>query len=50
MSDGGKGSTPRPFSVDREIFTNNWDNIFNTVDTEDESEESIHVIPDMPEQ
>lgn len=28
MSDGGKGSSPRPFSVDRETFNNNWDKIF----------------------
>lgn len=28
MSNGGKGSTPRPFSVDRETFENNWDRIF----------------------
>lgn len=27
--DGGKGSTPRPFSVDQETFANNWDRIFN---------------------
>lgn len=27
--DGGKGSTPRPFSVDQETFSNNWDRIFN---------------------
>jgi hypothetical protein len=25
---GGKGSTPRPFSVDQKTFDNNWDNIF----------------------
>jgi hypothetical protein len=24
----GKGSKPRPFSVDRKIFENNWDRIF----------------------
>ena len=24
----GKGSRPRPFSVDQETFDNNWDNIF----------------------
>ena len=24
----GKGSKPRPFSVDRETFDNNWDQIF----------------------
>ena len=28
MSDGGKGSSPRPFSVSREEFDNRWDNIF----------------------
>lgn len=28
MSDGGKGSAPRPFSVDRKTFEDNWDKIF----------------------
>jgi len=28
MSDGGKGSAPRPFSVDRDTFESNWDAIF----------------------
>ena len=28
MSDGGKGSSPRPFSVDQKTFSNNWDAIF----------------------
>ena len=28
MSDGGKGSTPRPFSVDQKTFDSNWDAIF----------------------
>ena len=28
MSDGGKGSSPRPFSVDQNTFANNWDAIF----------------------
>ena len=28
MSDGGKGSSPRPFSVDKQTFDNNWDKIF----------------------
>ena len=28
MSDGGKGSSPRPLSVDLETFDNNWDKIF----------------------
>ena len=28
MSDGGKGSAPRPFSVSQEKFANNFDAIF----------------------
>lgn len=28
MSDGGKGSSPRPYSVDQETFASNWDRIF----------------------
>lgn len=27
MSDGGKGSAPRPFSVDDKTFDNNWKSI-----------------------
>lgn len=28
MSDGGKGSAPRPYSVTQDQFANNWDAIF----------------------
>jgi hypothetical protein len=28
MSDGGKGSNPRPFSVSQETFASNYDKIF----------------------
>lgn len=28
MSDGGKGSTPRPYSVDQQTYESNWDRIF----------------------
>jgi hypothetical protein len=28
MNEGGKGSAPRPFSVDQKTFDNNWDKIF----------------------
>ena len=28
MSDGGKGSSPRPFSVDQDTFNKNWETIF----------------------
>lgn len=30
MSDGGKGSSPRPFAVDQKTFDDNWDRIFNS--------------------
>ena len=33
MSDGGKGSKPRPFSVDQETFENNFDKIFGKKNT-----------------
>jgi hypothetical protein len=29
MSDGGKGSKPRPFSVANEDYANRWDAIFS---------------------
>lgn len=28
MSDGGKGSNPRPFSVDQQTYASNWEAIF----------------------
>ena len=28
MSDGGKGSSPRPYSVSQDKFASNWDAIF----------------------
>ena len=29
MSDGGKGSKPRPFSISQEEYNNRWDHIFS---------------------
>lgn len=29
MPDGGKGSSPRPYSVDQQTFASNWDRIFS---------------------
>lgn len=43
MSDGGKGSSPRPFSVDHKTFENNWDRIFSkgkSLDVTAEEEEA----------
>ena len=28
MSDGGKGSSPRPFGVDQNTFESNWEKTF----------------------
>ena len=36
MSDGGKGSAPRPFSVDQKTYENNWEAIFGKKDKKDE--------------
>ena len=33
MSAGGKGSKPRPFSVDVKTFSQRWDTIFKQPDT-----------------
>ena len=37
MSDGGKGSPPRPFSVTQEEYSKRWDMIFGR-DLKDDSE------------
>jgi hypothetical protein len=36
MADGGKGSRPRPFSVNQKTFDANWDAIFNKKDEKEE--------------
>jgi hypothetical protein len=41
MSDGGKGSAPRPYSVDQKTFSNNWDNIFGKKDKRTEDYQDI---------
>jgi hypothetical protein len=32
MSDGGKGSAPRPYSVPKQTFDSNWEKIFRKPD------------------
>ena len=34
----GKGSKSRPFSVDRQTFESNWDQIFKKKETKNESD------------
>lgn len=40
MSDGGKGSKPRPFSVTQEEYDNRWDAIFSRDLKEEKSGDS----------
>jgi hypothetical protein len=40
MSDGGKGSKPRPFSVSQEEYDNRWNTIFSK-DIPAEHEEKV---------
>jgi hypothetical protein len=42
MSDGGKGSSPRPFSVSHEEYTRRWDAIFGR-DLSDTREGEVRV-------
>jgi len=49
MSDGGKGSKPRPFSVSHEEWSNRWDAIFGR-DLKDDSQKCIQtVLPEKTE-
>lgn len=41
MSDGGKGSSPRPFSVTQDQFANNWERIFGKKDTPKRGDQRI---------
>ena len=44
-SDGGKGSSPRPFSVSQDEYNKRWDAIFGR-DLEQEEEPEIEEDPD----
>lgn len=38
---GGKGSSPRPFSVDKKKFDENWDKIFGKKDKKEEDDKKV---------
>lgn len=42
MSDGGKGSKPRPFSVSHDEWSNRWDAIFGR---DQDGDKLSHVLP-----
>ena len=43
MSQNGKGSKPRPLSVNRKSFDESWDRIFKKKDKPEESKEETNV-------
>jgi hypothetical protein len=47
MSDGGKGSKPRPFSVSHDEWSNRWDAIFGR-DLKDGNEKRLQEV--LPEE
>jgi hypothetical protein len=48
MSDGGKGSRPRPYSVTQEEYSKRWDMIFGR-DLDEPTEGSIEIAKDGTE-
>ena len=44
----GKGSKPRPYSVDRDTFDNNWDRIFNKQNKQEQAlQEMVRISEEM---
>ena len=43
MSDGGKGSTPRPINVPVEQFNSNWDTIFGKKPEKAKEEQDVKI-------
>lgn len=41
MTDGGKGSSPRPFSVSQKEYDTRWDAIFRREELEDNKEDAF---------
>jgi hypothetical protein len=50
MSDGGKGSKPRPFSVTQEEYDNRWDTIFQRDIPKEENKETENETEDRTDQ
>ncbi len=49
MSHGGKGDSPRPYSVDQKTFSNNWDAIFGKKQKQEETQADDHPVEgDLP--
>ena len=48
MSDGGKGSSPRPYSVSNEEYANRWDAIFGK-DKKSDQEKALDKLVEVQE-
>ncbi len=46
MAEAGKGSRPRPFSVDQQTFDSNWETIFGRKEQSSESDSEDKEITD----
>ena len=47
MSDGGKGSSPRPYSVSNKEYANRWDAIFNREKREKALDDLVRVSEEL---
>ena len=47
MSDGGKGSSPRPYSVSNEEYANRWDAIFGRDLQEQALDEMVRISEEL---
>ena len=47
MGDGGKGSSPRPYSVSQEQFADNWEKIFGKKKKTDDKEDDNPLVEDQ---
>lgn len=47
MSDGGKGSSPRPYSVDQKTYADNWDQIFGKKEPKTDKEKQEKALDEM---
>lgn len=50
MSDGGKGSTPRPFSISQQEYDTRWDAIFGRdIKEEKPPSDEVDIDPEDPD-
>ena len=47
MGDGGKGSSPKPYSVSQEQFADNWEKIFGKKKKTDDKEDDNPLVEDQ---